>query len=153
MFNIDFDRLAILLLLTFLRKQKLVAFVQCCFKPIDDVHYNWQQKRLEDWYKLQHTGQVCRLRKVLNDQLDNTQRRIRIGNGNAFKRSHIFTDAENKPKFLGTFFIRSKNEYENTGVDFVVFVPQSIIDQEPFRLDYIIKFYKLAGKRYRIQAI
>lgn len=150
-YNINFDKLAILLLPTFLRKPTLVAYVQALLQPIDDLHYAWLQKRNEvDFYKLQHTGQVCRLRKVLNDQLDNTQRRIRIGNGNAFKRSHIFTDAENKPKFLGTFFIRSKNEYENTGVDFVVFVPQSIIDQEPFKLDYLIKFYKLAGKRYII---
>jgi hypothetical protein len=153
-YNINFDKLAILLLPTFLRKPTMVAYVQALLQPIDDLHFEWLQKRdLIDFYKLQYTGQVCRLRKVLNDQLDSDERRITIANGNAFKRSHIFTDAENKPKFLGTFFIRSKSEYENTGVDFVVFVPQTIINKEPFKLDFIIKFYKLAGKRYKIESL
>ena len=149
-YKIDFKKLAILLLPTFLRKSIIVAYAQALLKPIDALHYDWLQKRKANWYTLEHTGQVCRLRKVLNDELDNTQRRITIANGTAFTRRYIYTKAEKKPKYLGIFFIKSNNEYQNTGVDFRVFVPQSIIDLQKYRLEYLIKFYKLAGKRYTI---
>ncbi|WP_395075416.1 hypothetical protein [Flavobacterium sp.] len=152
-FNIDFNKLTILLLPTVLREPITVAYAQALLKPIDALHYDWLQKRQADWYKLEHTGQVCRLRKVLNDQLDPILRRITIGNGTAFPRRYIYTKAENKPKYLGTFFIKSNNEYQNTGVDFRVFVPNEIVINAIFQLNYLIKFYKLAGKRYIIEAI
>ena len=141
-----------MLLPTFLRKPIFVAYVQCLFKPIADIHYEWLQKRTKvDFYALRHTGQVCRLRKVLNDRLDNVLRRIKIEEGNSFPRKYIYTRAENKPVYLGKFFINSQNDYENTGVDFVVSVPADIAIAEKYQLEYLLDFYKLAGKRYKIE--
>jgi hypothetical protein len=152
-YNIDYNKLAILLLPTFLRKPKMIAFALAFVSPIKSLHYQWLQKRDFDWYRLQHNGQKCKLRKVLNDQLDPEQRRIVIDEGTAFPREYIYTQSENQPKYLGVFYIKSQNEYENTGVDFIVKAPQSIIDTEIFRLKYLLNYYKLAGKRYTIEAL
>ena len=150
-YKINYDRLAILMLPTFLRKPLLVGFVQALLQPIASLHYKWLLKRTEDWYILEHTGQVCKLRKVLNDRLDNTLRRIEIKEGNSFPRKYIYTRAENKPVYLGKFIINSQNDYENTGVDFVVSVPADIAIAEKYQLEYLLDFYKLAGKRYKIE--
>ncbi|GEM58442.1 hypothetical protein [Flavobacterium columnare] len=152
-FEVDFRKLTVLLLPIALRKRKTIAFLHCLIKPIDDVYYNWKQKRLEDWYKLNHNGQRCKLRKVLNDELDNQQRRIRIDDGTSFKRNYIYTKAESKPIYLGKDFINSRSEFENTGVDFVVYVPTAIVDKSIHKLKFLINYYKLAGKRYRIEKI
>jgi hypothetical protein len=151
--KIDYDKLGLLLLPTFLRKPKMIAFVITVFSPIKSLHYKWLQKRDFDWYRLTHTDQVCKLRKVLNDNLDPSLRRIYLGVGTAFPRQYIYTESENKPKYLGNFFIKSQNEYENTGVDFIVFVPTEIINASIYQLKYLLNYYKLAGKRYNIEPI
>lgn len=154
-YKIDFNRLAMMLLPTFLRKPIIVAYLQVMLKPIKDIHYDWLLKRdTVDFYALNHTGQVCRLRKVLNDRLDNTLRRIRIGEGTAFPQEYIWTESEQDAQWLDdTFYVYTENEYENTGVDFTVFVPQQIKIDSIFTLDYLLKYYKLAGKRYKIEAL
>lgn len=152
-YDIDYNRFGILNLPTFLRKPIVVSWVRVLLSPIANLHYTWKQKRLADWYKLNHTGQVCSLRKVLNDTLDVSERRIYIGEGNSFPRKYIYTRAENKPAFLGKMYIYQNSEYTNTGVDFIVFAPAEIINIRIHELKALIDFYKLASKRYKIQPI
>ncbi|WP_123937823.1 hypothetical protein [Flavobacterium psychrophilum] len=136
-----------------LRQPKNIAYVLALLEPVEWLYYQWLQKRDFDWYRLKHTGQVCKLRKVLNDNLDKSLRRIYIAQGTAFPRKYIYTKAENKPKYLGTYFIKSQDEYENTGVDFIVFVPTELKPASIDQLKYLLNYYKLAGKRYKIEAI
>ncbi|EKT3963253.1 hypothetical protein JE957_000676 [Flavobacterium psychrophilum] len=136
-----------------LRQPKNIAYVLALLEPVEWLYYQWLQKRDFDRYRLKHTGQVCKLRKVLNDNLDKSLRRIYIAQGTAFPRKYIYTKAENKPKYLGTYFIKSQDEYENTGVDFIVFVPTEIKTASIDQLKYLLNYYKLAGKRYKIEAI
>lgn len=152
-YDIDYNRFGILNLPTFLRKPIIVSWVQVLLTPIANLHYTWKQKRLLDWYKINHTGQVCLLRKVLNDTLDVAERRIYIGEGNSFPRKYIYTRAEKKPVFLGRMYIYQNSEYTNTGVDFIVFAPAEIINARIHELNALINFYKLASKRYKIQPI
>jgi hypothetical protein len=152
-FNINFNKLVIEELPNDLRQPKSIAYLLALTMPIKTLYYKWLQKRDFDWYRLRHNGQRCKLRKALNDNLDPSLRRIYIDDGTAFPREYIYTIAENKPKFLGTFYIKSENEYQNTGVDFIVFVPQEIINSTIYELKYLLKYYKLAGKRYMIQPI
>jgi hypothetical protein len=155
-YEIDYNRFGILTLPTFLRKPILVCWVQTLLTPIADLHYEWNQKRIKvggDWYKLNHTGQICLLRKVLNDTLDVSERRIYIDEGNAFPRKYIYTRAEKKPAFLGKMHIYQNSEYTDTGVDFIVFVPVEILNTRIHELNALITFYKLASKRYKIQPI
>lgn len=152
-YNIDYNKLAVLLIPSFLRKPVLTAYLQSLLLPVSNLHYDWKQKRLFDWYKIEHTGQVVLLRKVLNDTLDVGSRRIYITDGNAFPRKYIYTHAEKKPIFLGKLFIYQNSEYLNTGVDFIVFVPQEVIDAKISELHSLIRLYKLASKRYQIRPI
>lgn len=152
-YNIDFDKLAVLLTPSFLRKPILTAYFQSLLAPIAQLYKDWISKRLDDWYVINYTGQVFSLRNVLNDALDVGSRRIYITDGNAFPRKYIYTRAENKPVFLGKLFIYQNAEYLNTGVDFIVFVPQLVIDTEMNQLNSLIRKYKLASKRYQIRPI
>lgn len=138
---------------SFLRKPIITAYLQSLLVPISQLHYDWLQKRTADWYIINHTGQVRLLRNVLNDSLDVGSRRIYITDGNAFPRKYIYTRAENKPVFLGKLFIYQNSEYLNTGVDFIVFVPQEVIDTKINELNSLIRKYKLASKRYQIRPI
>ncbi len=153
LFDINFKKMGIGFLPLDLRQPKNIAYVLALLEPVEWLYYQWLQKRDFDWYRLKHTGQVCKLRKVLNDNLDKSLRRIYIAQGTAFPRKYIYTKAENKPKYLGTYFIKSQDEYENTGVDFIVFVPTEIKTASIDQLKYLLNYYKLAGKRYKIEAI
>ncbi|EMY3554513.1 hypothetical protein K5L04_09250 [Flavobacterium psychrophilum] len=153
LFDINFKKMGIGFLPINLRQPKNIAYVLALLEPVEWLYYKWLQKRDFDWYRLKHTGQVCKLRKVLNDNLDKSLRRIYIAQGTAFPRKYIYTKAENKPKYLGTYFIKSQDEYENTGVDFIVFVPTEIKTASIDQLKYLLNYYKLAGKRYKIEAI
>lgn len=152
-FNVDFEKLVLLLTPTFLRKRIFVAYMNALVLPVSKLHYRWKVKRLNDWYQLNHTGQVCYLRKVLNDNLDPSLRRIYIDEGNAFRRKYIYTRGEKKPVFLGKMFIYQNAEYLSTGADFNVFAPREIIESSKHQLDALIVFYKLASKRYKIYPI
>lgn len=152
-YSVDFDKLGKERVAAFLRKPILLALLNAIVAQVSNLHYLWKQKRLTDWYKIDHTGQVCLLRKVLNDALDPIGRRIYIGNGNAFPRKYIYTGAEKKPVFLGKMFIYRNSEYLNTGADFIVFSPQNIIDTKLNELNALILFYKLASKRYQIRPL
>lgn len=152
-YDIDYKKLAVLLLPTFLRKPVLTAYLQALLVPVSQLHYTWLQKRLDDWYVLNHTGKVYSLRNVLNDKLDVASRRIYITDGNAFPRKYIYTRAEKKPVFLGKLFIYQNSEYLNTGVDFIVFVPQEVIDTKINELHSLIRKSKLASKRYQIRPV
>lgn len=152
-YNIDYNKLTILLLPTFLRKSRMIAFVQTLVEPIAKLHYQWKLNRDADLYKINHNGQVCKLRKALNDSLDQQERRIYIEDGNSFPRKYIYTRAEKKPVYLGKMHIYRNSEYVGTGADFIVFVPTDIISNKFYELEAIIKFYKLASKRYQIRPI
>lgn len=152
-YDVDFKKLAILLLPTFLRKPVLVGYIQALFTPLSTLHYQWRLKREEDFYKLEHTGQRCYLRKALNDEFDPEQRRLYTANGNAFPRKYIYTRAEKKPVFLGTTYLYQRSEFLNTGVDFIVFVPKEILETQLYEVQAVVDFYKIEPKRYQIRPI
>ena len=152
-FKVEYNKLALLLLPDFLRGDLIIAYVQTLFIPIDKLYYLWYKFRTENLYKVKHTGQICYLRKALNDKFDFMERRIYIGNGNTFIREYLYTTAENRTRFLGTMYLNKNEDYADTGVDFVVFVPLEIMNTLSFEVKALIEFYKLGGKRYKIETI
>lgn len=151
-FNINWSRLAVLLTPTFLRSEVMNAWVSLLLSPVGDVYTWWLQFRGQNIYNLAHNSQKCYLRGALNDRFDNELRRIRIDDGNGFKRKYIYTDAEEKPKFLGTMYLYDDSDYEDTGVDFIVVVPAGLI-YNTYEMKALIDFYRLASKRYKIATI
>jgi hypothetical protein len=152
-YKIDYKRLVVLLLLTFMREPIMVSYLWALISPIDSLYYKWSLFRNDNLYKLEHTGQICYLRKVLNDRFDVSERRIYIGDGNRYERQYLYTTAENRPRYLGTMYLHQNSDYADTGVDFIVYAPIEIINTSPYELKALIDFYKMGGKRYKIEAI
>lgn len=148
LFDIDIRKLGVLLLPTFLRKHKWIAWVRTLLTPIDSLHSDFLKKRNEDLYKLEHNGQVCYLRDALNDKFDKELRRIEIGDGFRYGKQYIFTQAENKPVYLGKIYIRPRDEYKG-GADFIVIVPNELLTRE-LEIKALVDYYRLAGKKYKI---
>ena len=160
-FQLDIEKLTLLLIPTFLRKAKLVGWLRMLVAPIVKLHYDFTLKRAADLKKLSLNGQVCYLRKALNDAFDPTRRRIRILEGSSYQNQYIYTEAERKPKFLGILYLRRSVDYADTGVDFVVKIPREVWDSQKtptseigryrfYEMEALIDFYKLASKRYII---
>ena len=152
-YKIDWDRLILLLLPTFLRKPVLFGYIRALISPIASLHYKWQQMRTANLLKLSYNGQRCYLRKALNDKFDPELRRIFIDGTLDIEQDYIYTQAENLDVYLGTMFLETEFNYAGTTVDFLVFVPQLVLDLKINEIIATLEFYKLAGKQYQIISI
>ena len=152
-YKIDFDRLVLLLLPTFLRKPVLFGYIKALVSPIASLHYKWEQMRAANLLKLSYNGQRCYLRGVLNDRYDPDLRRIYIDEVPELKGNYIFTPAENLDYYLDTMYLDL--DYSEAGelVDFVVYVPSGILSTKTNEIIVTLDFYKLPGKIYKIIAI
>ena len=155
-FETNFKRLVENHLPTFWRKPKMLAWMSTLSQGIDDVAYDFRQNRdgnpNSNLYKMRHNGQICYMQAALNDRFDTQKRRIRIADGNRYKRQYIYTRGEQKPKRLGTMYLRDRADYEDTGVDFIALVPADVI-YDDYDMRAVIDFYRLGSKRYKIERI
>ena len=168
-FNIDWNRFGVEMLPIKWRDVHSVQVIKELLKPIMKLYDTWNFWREQNLYKLAHTGQVCYLRKSLNDRFDASLRRIYIGNGNQFKRQYIYTRAEQtrahppdmhgapraekNPVFLGIKSLLPRNDFADGGVVFIVYVPAEIIESQIYELHAHIQFYREGVKRYKIVKI
>jgi len=129
----------------------IMGYVNSLIAPIKVLYSDFKDKRLRDYYKLTHNGQVCYLEAALNDSFDDVHRRIYIKDGNKFTRFYIFTPGELKPKYLGTQYIHPVSDFADSGIDFIVVVP---LELKPlinsYAINSIINYYRLASKRYSV---
>jgi len=155
-FKINWNIFALDNIPTMLRRPAIAAFAQILLKPIDFLYYRWSNWRIDNIYKLEHTGQVCSLEGSLNDLFDPIERRIYIGEGQIYETTYIYTEAEAQDVFLNTeaeaptIWLRTEPETADNGLDFIVFVPEQIYDTQIYALTAHVEFYKAGGKRYNI---
>lgn len=152
-FNINFDRLVLLLLPTFLRKAALFGYIKALVSPIQNLHYRWSQMRFANIDKLSYNSQVCNLRRCLNDKFDQPLRRITIDDTLEVEQDYIYTQDENADVYLGIMYIETDFNYVSSDVDFLVNVPADILDALTNEITAIINLYRLAGKSFRLVAI
>jgi len=150
MYNLNIDKLLVLLTPTFLRKPKLVAWLRMLATPLHKLLYDFQRARQADLYNLAHNSQVCYLRKALNDEFDPQLRRIKIEDGTRNIRRYIYQRNVNRPLYLGRMFLYLRGNYIDGGVDFVVVLPRGL-EYDKYKLEALVNFYKLAGKRWTIR--
>ena len=150
MYNLNIDKLLVLLTPTFLRKPKLVAWLRTLATPLHKLLYDFQRTSQDNLYNLAHNSQVCYLRKALNDEFDDEQRRIRIEDGKQKQRLYIYPRSANKPLYLGKLFLYQRGDYIDGGVDFIVVLPKDLT-YDKYKLEALVNFYKLAGKRWTIE--
>lgn len=156
-YDVNFKRLALLLLPTFLRRPLMASVLYASVTPLGHIHTKFMQFRRDTNYRLTHNGQVCYLRAILNDTFDLEQRRITI------------TDTSQN---VGALLVYQRDEdrairvpYRNTGrvllvnrrgfggvsqFDFVVNVPLELLGLDEARLRAVVNTYKLVSKRFAI---
>lgn len=78
MYKVDFKRLAIHLLPTFLRQPLIFGVLRAGLAAVESAHSVFLDRRAGHIYRLTHNGQVCHLTAALNDNFDPTRRRFRI---------------------------------------------------------------------------
>ncbi|WP_454998947.1 hypothetical protein [Capnocytophaga gingivalis] len=150
MYNLNIDKLLVLLTPTFLRKPKLVAWLRTLAMPLNKLLDDFKVHRERDLYNLTHNSQVCYLRKALNDEFDPQLRRIKIEDGTRNIRRYIYQRNVNRPLYLGKMFLYLRGNYIDGGVDFVVVLPRDL-EYDKYKLEALVNFYKLAGKRWTIR--
>ena len=133
------QRLGIGQLPTFLRKRKMVAWLRSLLQPLESLHGSFITERADALYRLSH------------DKYDPERKRIYITDGNKHSRTYIYTRAEQRPKYLGKLFLQLRDAYADTGVDFIVKVPQELYKENDYEKMALIDYYRLASKRYRIE--
>ena len=152
-YRVDFDKLILLLLPTFLRKPVLFGYVRALITPIASLHYKWSRMRADNLVKMSYNSQRCYLRAALNDKYDTDLRRITIDETLGVDQDFIYTRAENLDVFLGVMYLEQDFNYVSSKVDFLVNVPREIMNAKINEIVATLEFYKLAGKQYQIISI
>jgi hypothetical protein len=152
MFNIEYNKLILWLVPGFKRKPVMYAWMRALCTPVVFMYNTFLNRRSADLYNLGHNSQLYSLRAMLNDRFDSAARRITIDDGFSFDRTYIFREDENKPLYLGTAYLHNEGDYADTGVDFIVNVPHAVTvgAQDIIEMNALVKYYKLASKRFLI---
>jgi len=156
MYCVNWKKLVKLLLPTFLRRPVLVAFLQVCVKPVEEIHAEFLQAKKEWDYRLAHDGKVWSLEEVLNDKFDDDERRIYISDtvfqddiyvGNRDNRDQVYISSGDDDGT--TIHIGSAPQYY-VQADFIVHVPAELLPDSDIALKNTVNLYKIAGKTYII---
>lgn len=160
-YDVNFRRLALLILPTFWRKPLLTAVAYASVSPITILHSGFLKFRKEKEYGLTHNGQVCYLRAVLNDNFDPAARRITITDAAASGTGVMLAYARDTGRALflpprdGYPLLLNRRGYGGvSGYDFIVNIPYVLEGEiDTARLKAVVNTYKLASKRFGINYI
>lgn len=154
-YDIDYKKLALLLLPVKLRRPRLAAFIYVMMSQVGRVSRLFRAFRTDTDYRLTHNGQICYLRAVLNDIFDPTARRISIEDISSMpeqllhnRSTAIFLIASPRPDGI----ILSRRGFGGyNSYDFIVVLPAALrASVNEARLHAVINTYRLAGKRYTL---
>ncbi len=159
-YDIDYKKLAVMLLPIVLRKAVITVFVYVLVKPVQMTANAFDKYRTDTDYRLSHNCQVCYLRAMLNDKFDPLQRRIVITDVPAVPSLLLYRRSQNRFQMAplrssGTAIKVGRRGYGGIdGYDFSIIVPQELLQDTIYnedRLRALVDTYKLASKRYTIQ--
>lgn len=155
MYNLDYNKLNEQVTPSFLRKDRLTGLLQSIIFPVKQLFEIFKKFREAKIYELTHSGQIFSLENVLNDRFDQIDRRIYITDGLTKDRTYIYTRDENKAVYLGNLFLYNRGDYADTGVDFIVWVPNAIVIslEEMYELRASVNKYKIDPKRFKVYRV
>lgn len=151
-FQINYKRLVLLILPTFLRQPRIFAFLTAMTYAVAELHSQFVKNREGNLFRLQLNGQVCYLRKLLTEKLD---RRIKLSDGDT-DGDWVFALNEEEPYQLliendGTMVYKDNLIIKNEAY-FIVSVPWLESDEDKNnRLRSFLNEYKLLSKKYIIR--
>lgn len=138
------------------QQPKTLALLNAFVRPVLVKYQNFLLYRKAKLYELYITPQKCYLERLLNDRYDNVLRRIYIDDGVDKDPRYIYQVAELKPMFVYTKaegqpqFIYTLGESGQFTNDFVIFCPQALAFEDA-EMTSLVKVYKLAGTKFKIQ--
>lgn len=159
LFNINFKRLALWWLPSFLRGKVLTHFVYLLLFNLETMYIDVLKSRKQNLIKLNHNYQKFSVQKRLNDEFDPIERRIEIVKAVIYEGVYLYTEAEDDAYHSKTKWVHDDSEpiYLRTEAelysefDFIVKIPDTNINQ--YRLTAEIDFYILPSKQYKIVII
>jgi hypothetical protein len=149
-YKLDFDKLIVLILPTFLRKKVFFGYIKTLVSPIESLHGDWSEIRVRNIKKLSYNCQKCYLRGALNDRFDSDLERITIEKTAAVTQGYLYITDEKKPVYLGVMYLEQGFNYVDGAVNFLVNVPESFDDFKLVEITALIDFYNLAGKSFKL---
>lgn len=165
-YTVDYKRLVLLLLPTFLRKTRIFTLCSLLASGIKSLHYQFESNRVKNINRLQYNGQVCYLQKLLNDELDNKERRITItDNPRAGEWLFIYDQAGMNQTLIHTLpgerarevpILWNETTIDQDAVSFTVNVPANTgidirKDSDLKKLQKLLNEYKLISQKYEIK--
>ena len=159
LFNINFKKLALWWLPTFLREPIMRSYIWILIFEIESMYVEFLKKRKQSLIKMNHNYQKFSVQKRLNDAFDPIERRIEIVKAVLYEGVYLYTEAEDdqyqsKTKFLygdeHPIYLRTESELYSE-FDFIVKIPNIPINT--YQLKAEIDFYILQSKRYEIVII
>jgi len=158
-YQIDFSKVSERLTPFFWRKPIYLSYLKAALAPLQTDNGEFFSFVSATWTKLQYTGQHLALEEYLNDNYDDTLRRIFITeNDLTFDRLDLYKQGETDPTPLSLYKqgeispapISLYKSSEGLGGDnFTVNIPVSITFNEDI-LRSQLDFYVIAGKNYNI---
>lgn len=151
--NLNIKKLAVWLIPIWLRNSLFILIINASVQPLKQLYNNYVALVKTTLYRLQHNGQICYLQAVLNDKLDNEQRRIFISNFTSIAALYVWAETDLRDiNFENTIYIYTFSMYGDGGVDFIVNKPSSVANNtnELAFLKSVVDEYKLASKKYII---
>lgn len=159
LYNIDYPELTKAATPAYIRKSRLQAFLQVLISGVVVLYQDMLRLRTQKLYELMITPQVCYLERLLNDRFDFTLRRIRVVDGIDKPPYYIYQQPELKPKYVRNRaeatpaqYIYTAGESSSVQDDFVVLVPLALAFGEE-EMRSLVKAYKLAGTKFKIQRV
>ena len=155
MFQIDFKKLVLLLLPTFLRRERIVAFLNVLTAPVASLFNLFDANREGNLYRLRTNGQVCYLRRALNDAFPDAGGQIRIEDirsGNwVMALDESLTDDQLIVGAAQPVIIWDADTIMKETDSFLVVVPAGVNNpNNDAKLRSILNLYKLTSKSYQI---
>lgn len=158
-YDVDFAALVRWLIPLPLRKTKIVAWLNVLASPVVYLYQDFLLFKTAKLYQLKITPQVCYLEMLLNDRFDFTTRGIRIVDGVDMPPTYIFQDAELKPLYIRQtaeaappVYIYTDGESGALTDDFIIEVPAAVVFDDA-EMKSLVKVYKLAGTKFKIQIV
>lgn len=155
LYQIDFKRLVLLLLPTFLRRPRLFAFLCALTFGVAELHVRFLKLRDSDLLRIRRNGQVCYLRGLLNDELDPVNRQIKIRDA-ADEGDWVYAMDEGEAYQLlidgtGTMVYDETLIIANTAFIYVLVPWKKEETNLNNRLHSYLREYKLLSKKYMIR--
>ncbi|MDR3704278.1 MAG: hypothetical protein P4L28_12190, partial [Paludibacteraceae bacterium] len=83
-FKIDYSRLTLLLVPSFLRSSRILLMLRAAIHGVDSVYGLFTINRNDNLFRLSNNSQVCYLEHVLNYKYDQKEHKIRIDDYSAY---------------------------------------------------------------------